>query len=128
MIFADSPHDHTFLTWHSSLLQIREHHRAVFDSGNQQSTAACPLGIHQVGRCTCDSFLIAEESSARASISRIVMLTEALFEVLDEIHRQPASLSLSMVSVQAPESVVNSLPCKSYRKLVTPQCSDDTEQ
>uniref|UniRef100_A0A804PNS0 RING-type domain-containing protein n=1 Tax=Zea mays TaxID=4577 RepID=A0A804PNS0_MAIZE len=80
--------------------RIREHRRAVFDS----------------------------ESSARASISRIVMLTEALFEVLDEIHRQPASLSLSMVSVQAPESVVDSLPCKSYKKLETPQCSDDMEQ
>lgn len=66
---------------YSYLLQIREHRRAVFDSGNEQSTAACPLGIHQTGRCTCDSFLIAEESSARASISRIVMLTEALFEV-----------------------------------------------
>ncbi|KAG8060586.1 hypothetical protein GUJ93_ZPchr0002g25137 [Zizania palustris] len=108
--------------------RIREHRRAVFDSGNDQITAACPLGIHQIGRCTCDSFLIAEESSARASISRIVMLTEALFEVLDEIHRQPASLSLSMVSVQAPESVVNSLPCKSYKKLTTAQCSDDMEQ
>ncbi|CAN6279712.1 unnamed protein product [Urochloa humidicola] len=108
--------------------RIREHRRAVFDSGNEQSTAACPLGIHQIGRCTCDSFLIAEESNARASISRIVMLTEALFEVLDEIHRQPASLSLSMVSVQAPESVVNSLPCKSYKKLETPQCSADMEQ
>ncbi|KAJ1281459.1 hypothetical protein BS78_04G307500 [Paspalum vaginatum] len=108
--------------------RIREHRRAVFDSGDEQSTAACPLGIHQIGRCTCDSFLIAEESSARASISRIVMLTEALFEVLDEIHRQPASLSLSMVSVQAPESVVNSLPCKSYKKLETPQSSDDMEQ
>ncbi|AQK75834.1 uncharacterized isoform X4 [Zea mays] len=81
-------------------IRIREHRRAVFDS----------------------------ESSARASISRIVMLTEALFEVLDEIHRQPASLSLSMVSVQAPESVVDSLPCKSYKKLETPQCSDDMEQ
>ncbi|OEL12972.1 hypothetical protein BAE44_0026010 [Dichanthelium oligosanthes] len=108
--------------------RVSEHRRAVFDSGNEQSTAACPLGIHQIGRCTCDSFLIAEESSARASISRIVMLTEALFEVLDEIHRQPASLSLSMVSVQAPESVVNSLPCKSYKRLETPQCSDDMEQ
>ncbi|KAL6633370.1 hypothetical protein ACP70R_026041 [Stipagrostis hirtigluma subsp. patula] len=108
--------------------RIREHRRAVFDSGNEQSTAACPLGIHPIGRCTCDSFLIAEESSARASISRIVMLTEALFEVLDEIHRQPASLSLSMVSVQAPESVVNSLPCKSYKKLETPQSCDDMEQ
>ncbi|KAL6911964.1 hypothetical protein ACP4OV_000769 [Aristida adscensionis] len=108
--------------------RIREHRRAVFDSGNEQSTSSCPLGIHQIGRCTCDSFLIAEESNARASISRIVMLTEALFEVLDEIHRQPASLSLSMVSVQAPESVVNSLPCKSYKKLETPQSSDDMEQ
>ncbi|KAL5666654.1 hypothetical protein ACJX0J_026762, partial [Zea mays] len=108
--------------------RIREHRRAVFDSGNEQNTAACPLGIHQIGRCTCNSFFIAEESSARASISRIVMLTEALFEVLDEIHRQPASLSLSMVSVQAPESVVDSLPCKSYKKLETPQCSDDMEQ
>jgi hypothetical protein len=61
--------------------RIREHRRAIFDSGNGQSTAACPLGIHQIGRCTCDSFLVAEESSARASVSRIVMLTEALFEV-----------------------------------------------
>ena len=86
MIFADSPQYHTFLTWHSSSLQIREHRRAVFDSGNEQSTAACPLGIHQAGRCTCDSFLIAEESSARASISRIVMLTEALFEVCPSLH------------------------------------------
>lgn len=108
--------------------RIREHRRAIFDSGNGQSTAACPLGIHQIGRCTCDSFLVAEESSARASVSRIVMLTEALFEVLDEIHRQSSSLSLSMVSVQAPESVVNSLPCKSYKKLETAQCSADMEQ
>ncbi|XP_062220602.1 uncharacterized protein LOC133920006 isoform X2 [Phragmites australis] len=88
--------------------RIREHRRAVFDSSNELSTAACPLGIHQIGRCTCDSFLIAEESSARASISRIVMLTEALFE--------------------APEAVVNSLPSKNYKKLETPQCSDDMEQ
>ena len=66
---------------HVFYLQIREHRRAIFDSGNGQSTAACPLGIHQIGRCTCDSFLVAEESSARASVSRIVMLTEALFEV-----------------------------------------------
>ncbi|KAF7081060.1 hypothetical protein CFC21_085038 [Triticum aestivum] len=108
--------------------RIREHRRAIFDSGNGQSTAACPLGIHQIGRCTCDAFLVAEESSARASISRIVMLTEALFEVLDEIHRQPSSLSLSMASAQAPEAVVNSLPCKSYKKLETAQCSADMEQ
>uniref|UniRef100_A0A0D9VM76 Uncharacterized protein n=1 Tax=Leersia perrieri TaxID=77586 RepID=A0A0D9VM76_9ORYZ len=110
-LFADEIEEARFFhrRRHGSL-RIREHRRAVFDSGTEQSTVACPLGIHQIGRCTCDSFLIAEESSARASISRIVMLTEALFEVLDEIHRQPASLSLSMVSAQAPESVVNSLP------------------
>jgi hypothetical protein len=72
---------HMFLTWNYSFLQIREHRRAIFDSGNEQSTSACPLGIHQIGRCTCDSFVVAEGTSARGSMSRIAMLTEALFEV-----------------------------------------------
>ncbi|KAK9151732.1 hypothetical protein Syun_010041 [Stephania yunnanensis] len=48
-----------------------------------------------------------EESGTHGSISRIVMLAEALFEILDEIHRQPASVSLSMMSLPAPESVVD---------------------
>lgn len=37
-------------------------------------------------------------------------------QVLDEIHRQPVSLSLSMVSLPAPESVVDSFPIKSHKK------------
>ncbi|KAG6587856.1 E3 ubiquitin-protein ligase, partial [Cucurbita argyrosperma subsp. sororia] len=44
------------------------------------------------------------------------MLAEALFEVLDEIHGQPVSLALSMVSLPAPESVVDSFPLKNHEK------------
>lgn len=36
---------------------------------------------------------------------------------MDEIHRQPLSLSLSMLSLPAPESVVDSFPLKSHKKL-----------
>ncbi|KAE8654495.1 hypothetical protein F3Y22_tig00117048pilonHSYRG00436 [Hibiscus syriacus] len=69
-----------------------------------------------------------DESSARASISRIVMLAEALFEVLDDIHRQPASLSLSMVSLPAPESVVNSFPLRRHEKVDAAETVDAVEQ
>lgn len=37
-------------------------------------------------------------------------------QVLDEIHRQPMSVSLSVLSLPAPESVVDSFPVKSYSK------------
>lgn len=50
------------------------------------------------------------------------------FKVLDEIHRQPESLSLSMLSVPAPESVVDELPIKIYEKLSMPDHEDDTDQ
>lgn len=60
-----------------------------------------------------------EETSTHASISRIVMLAEALFEVLDEIHRQSVALSqstsLSLVSLPAPESVVDSFPIRNHK-------------
>ncbi|KAF5749568.1 hypothetical protein HS088_TW04G01538 [Tripterygium wilfordii] len=79
-------------------------------------TTYCPSGLHAEGSCSCSSFLMTEEPRTRASISRIVMLAEALFEVLDEIHRQPLSLSLSMVSLPAPESVVDSFPLKNHKK------------
>lgn len=46
-------------------------------------------------------------------------------QVLDEIHGHPTGLSIS--SAQAPESVVNSLPSKNYRKNVI-RCNDDVEQ
>ncbi|CAJ1944729.1 unnamed protein product [Sphenostylis stenocarpa] len=89
---------------------------------------SCPLGLHADGMCSCESSPMAEESSTRASISRIVMLAEALFEVLDEIHRQPGSLSLSMVSLPAPESIVDSFPLKSHKKVDVADGGNDAEQ
>ncbi|KAL3498100.1 hypothetical protein ACH5RR_040832 [Cinchona calisaya] len=92
-------------------------------SGHERS---CILsGQHRRGHCTCrinpqsDSN---DETSARASISRIVMLAEALFEVLDEIHQQSVVLSSrpsmsSLGSVPAPNEVVESLPLRLYSKL-----------
>ncbi|XP_020240971.1 uncharacterized protein LOC109819603 [Asparagus officinalis] len=100
--------------WHSRS-EIRERLR-VGSNNDRRQTNFCPSGLHPDGRCTCDSLFMHEESSTRASISRIVLLAEALFEVLDEIHRQPVSLSLSVVSLPAPESVVNALPVKTYIK------------
>ncbi|KAI4314594.1 hypothetical protein L6164_027484 [Bauhinia variegata] len=93
-------------------------------SGHDRS---CILsGQHRNGRCTCrinnrDGNLN-DDTSARASISRIVMLAEALFEVLDEIHQQSVVLSSrpsvsSIGSVPAPTEVVESLPVKLYTKL-----------
>ncbi|KAI4335617.1 hypothetical protein L6164_014249 [Bauhinia variegata] len=90
--------------------------------------SSCPLGLHPDGLCQCDSSPITEESSTRASISRIVMLAEALFEVLDEIHRQPVSLSLSMVSLPAPESIVDSFPLKCHKKDDAANGGDNAEQ
>ncbi|KAJ1382376.1 Zinc finger, RING-type [Sesbania bispinosa] len=149
--------------------------------------SSCPSGLHADGMCSCESFPMLEESSTRASISRIVMLAEALFElfrsnyditdrevclldksissadalicicfssfwplfyktrekqflflifaletfqygVLDEIHRQPVSLSLSMVSLPAPESIVDSFPLKSHKKVDAADGGNDAEQ
>ncbi|XP_059637840.1 uncharacterized protein LOC132279814 isoform X2 [Cornus florida] len=112
--------------WHSRS-EIWERLRGSLD-GNDRRTTICPSGLHPDGTCSCESILMADESSTRASISRIVMLAEALFEVLDEIHRQPVSLSLSMVSLPAPESVVDSFPVKSHRKPDTADNADDIGQ
>eukprot|EP01018_Ginkgo_biloba_P002066 Gb_26597 [translate_table: standard] len=80
----------------------------------------CASGLHLDGRCSCEAYVMTEETSTQASISRIVMLAEALFEVLDEIHRQSVALSqstsLSLVSLPAPESVVDSFPLRNYKK------------
>lgn len=92
-------------------------------SGHERS---CILsGHHRNGRCACrvnsrDSNSN-DDTGARASISRIVMLAEALFEVLDEIHQQSVVLSSrpsvsSIGSVPAPNEVVESLPVKIYSK------------
>ncbi|KAL3571786.1 hypothetical protein D5086_025690, partial [Populus alba] len=76
----------------------------------------CPAGLHRNGTCLCEPSSVAEESSSHASISQIILLTDALFEVLEEIHRHHLSLSPSMLSLPAPEAVVNSLPLKNYQK------------
>ncbi|KAK7388556.1 hypothetical protein VNO78_23375 [Psophocarpus tetragonolobus] len=106
--------------------EIWERLRGGFDEIGRWNS--CPLGLHADGMCSCESSPLAEESSTRASISRIVMLAEALFEVLDEIHRQPGSLSLSMVSLPAPESVVDSFPLKSHKKVDVADGGNDAEQ
>lgn len=42
----------------------------------------CASGLHQDGTCSCEAFLLEDTGGGtRASISRIVMLAEALFEV-----------------------------------------------
>ncbi|KZV31719.1 hypothetical protein F511_00523 [Dorcoceras hygrometricum] len=93
-------------------------------SGHDRS---CILsGQHLGGRCTCRAAAREvssnEEATARASISRIGMLAEALFEVLDEIHQQSVALSTrhatsSVASIPAPDEVVESLPLKIFSKL-----------
>ncbi|KAJ6703801.1 RING/U-BOX SUPERFAMILY PROTEIN [Salix viminalis] len=93
-------------------------------------------GQHRSGRCTCrvnnrDANLN-DDTNARASISRIVMLAEALFEVLDEIHQQSVVLSSrpsmsSLGSVPAPNEIVESLPVKLYAKSQKHQ-NEDTAQ
>ncbi|KAI6679210.1 hypothetical protein NL676_033091 [Syzygium grande] len=94
---------------------------------NGGRTTFCPSGLHPDGMCSCDSFSVSE-SSTHSSISRIVMLAEALFEVLDEIHRQPIPLSLSATSPPAPESVVDSFPLKNYKRIANAEEGENAEQ
>ncbi|KAK4738477.1 hypothetical protein R3W88_002174 [Solanum pinnatisectum] len=77
----------------------------------------CSSGLHPDGTCSCEPLLTTEEFSTLASISRIIMLAETLFEVLDEINQQSFTLSLSTLSLPAPDSVVDSFPLKSHKKL-----------
>ncbi|XP_050205163.1 uncharacterized protein LOC126655177 isoform X2 [Mercurialis annua] len=86
-------------------------------SGHERS---CILsGHHRTGRCTCRTTNrdanSNDDTSARASISRIVMLAEALFEQSVVLSSQPSLSSLG--SVPAPIDVVESLPIKLYTKL-----------
>ncbi|KAG5540469.1 hypothetical protein RHGRI_020622 [Rhododendron griersonianum] len=92
-------------------------------SGHERSCIIS--GQNRSGRCSCRISTrdanSNDDTGARASISRIVMLAEALFEVLDEIHQQSVVLSYrpsvsSIGSVPAPNEVVESLPLKLYSK------------
>eukprot|EP01018_Ginkgo_biloba_P024304 Gb_15534 [translate_table: standard] len=76
-------------------------------------------GDHHTGHCTCQNIGRTDESNTRASISRIIMLAEAMFEVLDEIHSQSMALSsqpsaVSLGSFPAPDYVVESMPVRIY--------------
>ncbi|KAL3840717.1 hypothetical protein ACJIZ3_025308 [Penstemon smallii] len=111
---------------------LRSHDRWLLDFTGDFLTddvGSRPQGrIHSEGSCSCQSGSSAEEYGTRAGISRIVMLAEALFEVLDQIHQQPMSLSLSMVSLPAPESIVDSFPVKTYTKRERTECANDVSQ
>lgn len=100
--------------------EISDRNRGDRNEGGRQ-TAFCASGLHLDGTCSCDSYFAAEESSSFASISRIIILADALFEVLDEIHHQSLSLSLSTLSLPAPESIVDSFPLKDYKNVKNPE-------
>lgn len=111
------------VSWHSRS-EIRERLRSSLSNNDVQT---CPSGLHHDGTCSC-TLLVTEVSSTRASITRIFVLAEALFEVLDEIHRQRGSLPHSFVSVTASESVVSSLPTKIHKKVETALSIDNVER
>eukprot|EP00252_Welwitschia_mirabilis_P025854 TRINITY_DN8236_c0_g1_i2.p1 TRINITY_DN8236_c0_g1~~TRINITY_DN8236_c0_g1_i2.p1 ORF type:complete len:185 (+),score=30.32 TRINITY_DN8236_c0_g1_i2:17-571(+) len=89
-------------------------------------------GHHRTGHCTCNNSSRTDNSNARANISRIIMLAEALFEVLDEIHQQSVALSSrssvsSLGSFPAPADIVNSFPIHPYRKEEKTSTEDDAQ-
>ncbi|CAA6659233.1 unnamed protein product [Spirodela intermedia] len=81
-------------------------------------------GQHRTGHCTCGTSRpsnTVDDTNPRSSISRIVMLAEALFEVLDEIHQQAVVLASrpsvsSIGSVPAPKEIVEHMPLRIYEK------------
>ncbi|KAJ0589740.1 putative transcription factor C2H2 family [Helianthus annuus] len=85
--------------------------------GVDEHARLCASGLHRDGTCSCGSSFMDEEAGALGTISRVVLLAQALSEVLDEIHRQPLSLSMPMLSLPAPESVVDSFLLKSHKKM-----------
>ncbi|KAG6411563.1 hypothetical protein SASPL_129646 [Salvia splendens] len=97
-------------------------------STTDSPTDVCPRRIHAGSSCSCRFGLSAEESGSRA-ISRMVFLSQTWFEVLDQINQQqPMSISLSVVSQPAPESVVASLPMKIHGKEKILECEEDISQ
>ncbi|KEH20328.1 zinc finger, C3HC4 type (RING finger) protein [Medicago truncatula] len=107
--------------------QVRSLQRLGSRRENQSAhERSCILsGQHRSARCMCRfrnrDTNSNDDTGTRASISRVVVLAEALFEVLDEIHQQSVVLSShpsvsSIGSVPAPINVVESLPVKLYEK------------
>ncbi|CAM6125114.1 unnamed protein product [Calypogeia fissa] len=128
--WAENDHDHMdFRAFHSRSLDLEERRRRVRSQvwalqllSNGLSSGGirpCTSGGHHHAQCSCGLHSSAEESSTRASISRIIMLAEALFEVLDEIHRQSIALSRTSApaaSLPAPDNVVDAIPIRKFTK------------
>ncbi|GMQ03757.1 hypothetical protein CsSME_00049430 [Camellia sinensis var. sinensis] len=85
-------------------------------SGHERSCIIS--GQHRTGHCACRirnrDVNSNDDTGARASISRIVMLAEALFEQSVVLSSRPSVSSIG--SVPAPNEVVESLPTKLYSK------------
>nr|XP_048322515.1 RING-H2 finger protein ATL66-like [Ziziphus jujuba var. spinosa] len=114
-------------------MDVWERLRGGLDESSRRN-AFCPSGFHPDGSCSCESFLMTEESTTRASISRIVMLAEALFvyciiyvlHILDEIHRQPVCLTFPDYGLNT--DIVDSFPPKSHKKVDAAEASDDVKE
>ncbi|XP_052211022.1 uncharacterized protein LOC127813925 isoform X2 [Diospyros lotus] len=120
---------HDLLEHRSNFLErrrrIRSQVRALQRMGNRFENLSghersCIIsGQHRTGHCTCRisnrDVNSSDDASARASISRIVMLAEALFEQSVVLSSRPSVSSIG--SVPAPNEVVESLPVISYSKL-----------
>ncbi|PWA97121.1 zinc finger, RING/FYVE/PHD-type [Artemisia annua] len=94
-------------------------------SGHERS---CILsGQHRTGHCTCrlSNQDAIDGTNARGSISRIVLLAEALFEQSVVSSSRPALSSIG--SVPAPIEVVEALPVKLHRKLPKKSYEDDAQ-
>lgn len=119
-VLARRPSDMEDRRWRSRPQVWALQHFSNSMEGSSGRSRHCAFGRHPNGHCSCEAFVMTEETSTRASISRIVMLAEALFEVLDEIHRQSVALSrstsLSLVSLPAPEAVVDSFVVKIHKR------------
>ncbi|KAL6980019.1 hypothetical protein U1Q18_021670 [Sarracenia purpurea var. burkii] len=121
---------HDLLEHRSNFLERRRRIRSQrlgsrFENLSRRERSCIISGQHRTGHCTCPirtrDTNSNDDTGARASISRIVMLAEALFEVLDEIHQQSVVLSSqpsvsSIGSVPAPNEIVEALPVKLYSR------------
>ncbi|XP_068635363.1 uncharacterized protein [Aristolochia californica] len=122
---AESSSMQTALARASSRVRALQQLGSRYENLSGHNSSCILSGQHRSGRCTCRAGGHApnpeEDMNTRASISRIVMLAEALFEVLDEIHQQSVVLSSrpsesSIGSVPAPKEIVESMPVKVYTK------------
>lgn len=140
----DTPHNNSNILEHRSLYLEERRRRArsqvralqrlssSFENLAGHERSCIFAGHHRTGRCSCQNVGRTDDSNTRASISRIIMLAEALFEVLDEIHHQSMALSSrspvsSLGSFPAPDDVVNSMPVRMYSKKENCVNEDDAQ-